>query len=171
MHIGPICIGPRLCPSQPALETAQAPPTMSQGKYEAQNKKHLALQEKREALNKSILAHGDRLVHERLSVFDLDFQARYHEHGLDDFDLTELTRLNDRVRYLVKHKIVLPSPKPRPPDRCGKARYRQEAHAHTVANAVRKEGRGQMRVYACPRCGGWHLTHQPKLDAADDTAQ
>lgn len=68
----------------------------------------------------------------------------------------ELTRIADRIKYLSKHRLPEPHA-PRP--RCnGKAIY-DERGARAAANMVREAGRGDMRIYACPLCGGHHLTH------------
>lgn len=46
-------------------------------------------------------------------------------------------------------------PHPTPYSLCGrKYRYPNEA----AAKAIRKRKSARLRVYACPRCGGWHLT-------------
>lgn len=73
---------------------------------------------------------------------------------------TEAVRLIDRIRYLSKHRL----PEPRPPrPRCqGKAIY-DEQGARAVAKIVWNAGRGEMRLYACPLCQGYHLTHTEQL--------
>jgi len=51
---------------------------------------------------------------------------------------------------------------------CNKTRYASKKDALTAMNARlrgrqrRRHGRpDQLRVYECPACGGWHLTHKP----------
>lgn len=40
----------------------------------------------------------------------------------------------------------------------GKVMYDKKG-AKTAANLAFEAGRGKMRVYECPSCGRWHLTH------------
>lgn len=62
----------------------------------------------------------------------------------------------------------LPQPDLRTPSPgCGKARYPDKKSAVTAGNArtrgrqYRRRNRPEsLRAYPCPRCGGWHLTHQ-----------
>lgn len=43
-------------------------------------------------------------------------------------------------------------------DCAGKTRWESERRARHAARVVSSEGGEQMRAYACPDCGGWHLT-------------
>ena len=42
-----------------------------------------------------------------------------------------------------------------------KKRYSTEDFAKSVARRCRKERNIELRIYACPQCCGWHLTHIP----------
>lgn len=44
---------------------------------------------------------------------------------------------------------------------CGKNRYRSQSEAIRNAMAANLKTGHPLRVYACPRCHGWHLTSQP----------
>ncbi len=71
----------------------------------------------------------------------------------------DLAKLADRAKYLALTRIVHRSSAP--PPRCrGKAIYTTEQFAQTVANRIWETGRGAMRIYKCPLCEGFHLTHQ-----------
>ena len=39
-----------------------------------------------------------------------------------------------------------------------KTRWESERRARHAARVVSSEGGEQMRAYACPYCGGWHIT-------------
>ena len=73
--------------------------------------------------------------------------------------VAELTKLADRAAYIALTRIIhRPIP---PPERCrDKVIYRDERNARAKANAIWNAGRGAMRVYQCPLCEGFHLTHQ-----------
>lgn len=43
---------------------------------------------------------------------------------------------------------------------CTKRGYDKKT-ALTLKNMAWRDGRGAMRVYHCPVCGAWHLTHLP----------
>jgi hypothetical protein len=45
---------------------------------------------------------------------------------------------------------------------CGKKkRYNTEAQAREMSNKLmNEEGEEFLRMYKCPLCDGWHLTHQ-----------
>lgn len=47
---------------------------------------------------------------------------------------------------------------------CGKKRrYPDEFQAQKAAKyAMRQRPETALRVYDCPKCGGWHLTHKPE---------
>lgn len=47
---------------------------------------------------------------------------------------------------------------------CGRRRFPTEAEAVTVAIG-RARHVGPLRVYACPGCGGWHLTKRAEPPA------
>lgn len=47
------------------------------------------------------------------------------------------------------------------PTPCRKHHYRTEGNALAAASRMlRTSSRRFLRVYECPRCGSWHLTHQ-----------
>lgn len=81
--------------------------------------------------------------------------------SIKHLDLRAVTLLLDRATYLSKTRIVhvqheLP--------RCGTKLIYDERGAHRKANRIWQEGRGHMRVYACPYCQGFHLTHKAHKD-------
>lgn len=41
----------------------------------------------------------------------------------------------------------------------GKNRYDKRG-AQTVRNQRRRDGHVKLRIYYCPDCGGWHVTHK-----------
>ena len=98
------------------------------------------------------------LLEELFRFSEPDVRARALAN-LNKLDLGELTKLADRAKYITLTRIVhRPTP---PPERCrDKVIYRDEAHARAKAKEIWQAGRGAMRVYACPLCEGYHLTHQ-----------
>jgi hypothetical protein len=80
-------------------------------------------------------------------------------------DLTKLstaehTKLADRAKYIALSRIIHRPRKEHPGDCRGKVIYREERLARTKVNEIWNAGRGMMRVYLCPLCEGYHLTHQ-----------
>ena len=67
-------------------------------------------------------------------------------------------RLYDLAVYIAKTRIVK-KPRQASPPYCGNKVIYDEHGANAKVNAIWKEGRGKMRVYQCPRCMGYHLTH------------
>lgn len=61
-----------------------------------------------------------------------------------------------------KHPIVVP-------EACGKRRYRSERDAIGSALCCARKRGTALRVYACPKCKGWHLTKQEKRDSPAPT--
>lgn len=51
-----------------------------------------------------------------------------------------------------------------PVKNCSKVSYNSEAHAKRARAAVgrRKRFSSKLRVYECPKCGGWHLTSEER---------
>ena len=68
----------------------------------------------------------------------------------------EQAKLMDRIKYLKKSRLPDPHP-PRP--RCNRKAIYDEPGARAVAKGVWQAGRGEMRIYQCPLCTGYHLTH------------
>jgi len=76
-------------------------------------------------------------------------------------DLRAVTLLLDRATYLSKTRIVhVANEMPR----CGTKVIYDERGAHRKADRIWTTGRGRMRVYACPHCQGFHLTHKAHKD-------
>lgn len=69
----------------------------------------------------------------------------------------EAVRLWDRAKYISLTRI--PCEKEGPPRCRGKVIY-DERGANAKANAIWNSGRGAMRVYRCPLCEGFHLSHK-----------
>ena len=51
--------------------------------------------------------------------------------------------------------------------RCHKTRYANRREAQSAMRAILKRGRRHskpdpksLRIYQCPKCGGWHMTHK-----------
>ena len=85
--------------------------------------------------------------------------------ALAEVDPTQLskrdhTKLADRAKYIALTRIIKQPRKEPAPDCRGKAIYREERLARAKVNEIWNAGRGQMRVYLCPLCEGYHLTHQ-----------
>lgn len=81
-------------------------------------------------------------------------------------DITQLdkqttARLYDLMCYIAKTRIVK-KPHTTPSHYCGHKVIYDLHGANAKVNAIWKEGRGKMRVYQCPTCTGYHLTHQLK---------
>jgi len=47
-------------------------------------------------------------------------------------------------------------------DGLGRIRYPSPAKAAKARKKLHGIAEGALRVYACPRCKGWHLTSRPK---------
>lgn len=81
--------------------------------------------------------------------------------------LGEATLLCDRARYLTTTRIVYVRQEA---PRCGAKVIYDQNGAERKANQIWRTGRGRMRVYACPRCQGYHLTHKAHKDADQKAA-
>lgn len=44
----------------------------------------------------------------------------------------------------------------------GKIKYDKKG-ATTMMNFLERKGRKNLRIYDCPLCGGWHLTHKEEI--------
>lgn len=44
-------------------------------------------------------------------------------------------------------------------DTCGKIKYKSKADAYNTAKRSKKHEKSEMRVYLCPFCKCWHLSH------------
>ena len=87
--------------------------------------------------------------------------------SIKHLDLHAVTLLCDLATYLSKTRIV--HVKHEVP-RCGSKVIYDEQGAHRKANRIWQTGRGRMRVYACPHCQGFHLTHKAHKDADQQAA-
>lgn len=49
---------------------------------------------------------------------------------------------------------------------CGKVRFATKKHAQTRCNEINNRERRKhlLRIYECPYCGGWHLSHREEAN-------
>ena len=77
----------------------------------------------------------------------------------------DLGRIYNRVRYLTKTRI---GGLPPPAARCHSKVIYDQAGANIAVKRIWNFGRGEMRVYACPLCNGYHLTHKPCIEGLNE---
>ncbi|MBP6389381.1 MAG: hypothetical protein KA175_00860 [Flavobacteriales bacterium] len=110
-----------------------------------------------------ILKSHPRLHEELFRFTEPDVRERALKN-LDSLTLGERTRLEDRARYITLTRIIH---RPRVDNTCrGKFIYTEHG-ANRAVSKIWKAGRGRMRIYRCPICEGFHLTHQANLFAKD----
>jgi hypothetical protein len=128
-------------------------------------KEKLQLAERQQRLEAFIQGHPDLL--EELFCFTDPEVRQKALAGIKHLDLHAVTMLCDRATYLSMTRIVHVK---REVPRCGSKVIYDEKGAHRKANRIRETGRGRMRVYACPHCHGFHLTHKAHKDADQQAA-
>ncbi len=87
--------------------------------------------------------------------------------GARQLDLHSTTVLCDRILYLSRTRIVHVGHEA---PRCGSKVIYDEAGANRKAHSIWNTGRGRMRVYHCPHCQGYHLTHKAHKDSDSQAA-
>ena len=93
---------------------------------------------------------------ELFAVFDHGLVCRVL-NGMWKVTDAEVRRLLDRKKYITKTRVR----PPHEPVRCnGKIIYETRQLAMVKANIILKRGRDALRVYKCPHCPGFHLTHK-----------
>ncbi len=125
--------------------------------------------------SKAKLTQLDR-AHQRLTAYLRQYRSRVDEvfrftdpavrdkalENVKELDLHEATRLLDRFIYLTHTRIVRTK---REIVRCtGKVIYDLNG-AKAQVQVIWNKGRGNMRIYLCPRCSGHHLTHTAHRDS------
>lgn len=81
--------------------------------------------------------------------------------NITHLDLHAVTLLMDRATYLTKTRLVFVKNEA---PRCGSKVIYDEQGAQRKSDRIWQTGRGRMRVYACPHCRGFHLTHKAHKD-------
>ena len=105
------------------------------------------------------------LVEELFRYTEPELRAKVLRSG--QLELHDAIRLVDRATYISKSRIVhhnCDAP------RCGDKIIYDEAGAHAKSNRIWNTGRGRMRVYQCPRCQGYHLTHTAARGSSQQAA-
>jgi hypothetical protein len=101
----------------------------------------------------------------RLDVLFQFTDAELRERAIarvKSLDLHDAAMLCDRITYITRTRLVYS--KQEAPRCRGKVIYTNNA-AHAKVNRIWHEGRGRMRVYECPLCEGFHLTHTAHRDS------
>ncbi len=84
--------------------------------------------------------------------------------GVASLDLHEAALLCDRIKYITRTRQVYS--KVEVPRCRGKVIYTLR-RAHAKVGQIWNQGRGHMRIYECPLCTGYHLTHLAHRDSDD----
>lgn len=86
-------------------------------------------------------------------------EAGAMEAVMSRITVAESVKYHDRFNYLTKTRIAPGATLPR----CGRKVVYTKVMASERINDIKRSGRGEMRSYECPACGGWHLTHKQKI--------
>lgn len=86
-------------------------------------------------------------------------EAGAMEAVMSRITIAESAKYHDRFNYLTKMRVSPPVTLPI----CGRKVIYTKIMASEKINNIKRSGRGEMRSYECPLCGGWHLTHKEKI--------
>ncbi|MBL0127068.1 MAG: hypothetical protein IPP83_06335 [Flavobacteriales bacterium] len=104
----------------------------------------------------AFIQNHPELVDELFLFTEPELRTKVLEH-LKKVELHEVVRLCDRAVYLTRTRIVHHTHEA---PRCDDKVIYTVVGAHAQSNRIWNTGRGRMRVYECPRCHGYHLTHK-----------
>ncbi|MEO7081830.1 MAG: hypothetical protein ABIY71_09895 [Flavobacteriales bacterium] len=97
---------------------------------------------------------------------DAEVRERAMER-VKSLSLGEAAMLNDRIKYITRTRLVYS--KQEAPRCRGKVIYTNNG-AQAKVNRIWDAGRGHMRIYECPLCAGYHLTHTALRDSDEKAA-
>jgi hypothetical protein len=95
---------------------------------------------------------------------DTELRERAMER-VKSLDLHDANMLCERITYITSTRLAYSKHEA---PRCRSKVIYTNNGAHAKANRIWHEGRGLMRVYECPLCKGFHLTHTALRDRDEE---